>query len=267
MITPFRREARIGIIDGFEVGPEDAPRLLMLHASGTGAASLIRLAEIAAERGWCAILPNLDGYGATRVTGPDAMARHMAVARHLLDQTSSPLPVFGHSMGGFVALRLAADGVPMRRLTVFEPVAIGVLREHAEDAEVLSQDTRAVSRIAPLMAKGRAEDAVRDFISLWNGDRWDDLPEKARQSIVAMAPQINADTAKVSFDTNFASHYAAIDAPLTLVGSEKGPPPAARILDRLADALPRARRVTIADAGHMGPLQVPAQFEAVLPLD
>ena len=41
MIRPFRRETRIGIIDGFEVGPEDAPQLLMLHASGTGAASLL----------------------------------------------------------------------------------------------------------------------------------------------------------------------------------------------------------------------------------
>jgi len=267
MIRPFRRETRIGIIDGFEVGPEDAPRLLMLHASGTGAASLIRLAECAAEQGWCAILPNLDGYGATRAAGPDAMTRHMAVARQILEDAPTPLPVFGHSMGGFVALRLAADGVPMRRITAFEPVAIGVLREHAEDAEVLSQDTRAVARIAPLMAAGRAEEAVRDFISLWNGDRWDDLPAKARQSIVAMAPQINADTANVSFDAHFASHYRTISVPLTLVGSEKGPPPAARILDRLADTLPQARRVTIACAGHMGPLQMPAHFRDVLPLD
>ncbi|MDF1734771.1 MAG: alpha/beta hydrolase [Minwuia sp.] len=267
MIRPFTRETRTGIIDGFVVGPEDAPQFLMLHASGTGSASLIRLAESAAERGHCVILPNLDGYGATRVEGPDAMTRHMAVARHFLEQSSPPLPVFGHSMGGFVTLRLAAEGVAMKRISVFEPVAIGVLREHAEDAEVLELDTRAVSRIAPLMAQGRAEDAVRDFISLWNGDRWDDLPEKARQSIVAMAPQINADTAKVSFDTHFASHYASIDAPVTLIGSENGPPPAGRILDRLAIALPRAMRVTIEGAGHMGPLQAPEKFAAVLPLD
>lgn len=267
MIRPFLRQTPVGTIDGFEVGPEDAPRLLMLHASGTGAASLIRLAELAAARGWCAILPNLAGYGATRVEGPDAMTRHLAVARHLLTQPASPMPVFGHSMGGFVTLLLAAEGQPMRRITVFEPVAIGVLREQPQDAEVLALDTEAVSRIAPLMAQGKPEEAVRDFISLWNGDRWDDLPEKARQSIIAMAPQIDADTARVSFDTRFAAHYAAIRAPLRLVGSAFGPPPAARILDRLAEVLPEAERITIKGAGHMGPLQVPGRFADVLPLD
>lgn len=267
MIRPFQRQSPVGRIDGFEVGAEDAPRLLMLHASGTGAASLIRLAEFAAARGWCAILPNLSGYGATRVDAPDAMTGHLAVARHFLEQSDAPLPVFGHSMGGFVTLLLAAEGLPIRRITVFEPVAIGVLREHPQDAAVLKLDTEAVSRIAPLMAEGKPEEAVRDFISLWNGDRWDDLPEKARQSITAMAPQINADTARVSFDTRFAAHYAAIGVPVRLVGSEKGPPPAARILDRLAEVLPTAERVTIAGAGHMGPLQVPGRFADVLPLD
>ncbi len=267
MIRTFQIEASGGTIDGFHVGAEDAPRLLMLHASGTGAASLIRLAERAAARGWCAILPNLDGYGATRFDGPDAMTRHLAVARSMLQAADAPLPVFGHSMGGFITLRLAVEGAPIQRLSVFEPVAIGVLREHPEDAEKLALDTRAVSRIAPLVAAGRPEEAVRDFISLWNGDKWEDLPEKARQSIVAMAPQIDADTANVSFDTHFAAHYAGIKVPVTLVGSEHGPPPAQAILRRLGDALPHARRVTIAGAGHMGPVQVPQLFEDVLPLD
>ncbi len=267
MITPFRLDTADGTIDGFHVGANDAPRLLMLHASGTGATSLIRLAELAAARGWCAILPNLDGYGTTRLAGPDAMTRHLAVARSILTRASEPLPVFGHSMGGFVALRLAAEGVPIRRLSVFEPVAIGVLREHPEDAEKLALDTAAVSRIAPLMAAGKPAEAVRDFISLWNGDTWDDLPDKARQSIVAMAPQINADTANVSYDTHLAAHYAGIEVPVTLVGSENGPPPARAILHRLGQVLPAARRITIAGAGHMGPVQVPKLFGDVLPLD
>ncbi|MDF1721003.1 MAG: alpha/beta hydrolase [Minwuia sp.] len=267
MIRPFRQDTAKGTIDGFHVGPGDGPSLLMLHASGTGAASLIKLAERAAARGWCAVLPNLDGYGETRVSGPDAMTRHMAVARSVLGGMDGPVPAFGHSMGGFVTLRLAADGVPMRRISVFEPVAIGVLREHPEDAAKLAQDTRAVERIAPMMAAGRPEDAIRDFISLWNGDNWDDLPEKVRQSIVAMAPQINADTASVSFDTHSAAHYAAIDVPMTLAGSEHGPAPAQAILHRLGNALPHARRVTINGAGHMGPVQKPHLFEDVLPLD
>lgn len=267
MIRPFRQEIAEGTIDGFHVGADNAPRLLMLHASGTGATSLIRLAEHAAARGWCAIVPNLDGYGATRLSGPDAMTRHLAVARTILLAAQAPLPVFGHSMGGFVTLRLAADGVPVNRISVFEPVAIGVLREHPEDAEKLALDTVAVSRIAPLMAAGRPEEAVKDFISLWNGETWDDLPEKARKSIIAMAPQINADTANVSFDTHPAAHYAGIDVPVALVGSQFGPPPAQAILRRLGDALPHARRITISGAGHMGPVQVPQLFDRVLPLD
>jgi len=263
----FRQETGIGTIDGYEVGEPDARQCLMLHASGTGAGSLIRLAELAANQGWCAVLPNLDGYGETRVEGADAMARHISVARHLLEAATSPLPVFGHSMGGFVALRLAAAGIAMRQLTVFEPVAIGVLREHAEDAQALILDTKAVERIAPLMAAGRPEEAIRDFISLWNGDNWDELPEKARRSIVSMAPQINADTSTVSYDRYFAAHYATISIPVKLVGSENGPPPAARILDRLAAVLPQAERVTISGTGHMGPLQRPEAFVDVLPLD
>lgn len=257
---PRLAEGAFGRIEFFEFG--DGPAIVMLHASGTGAPTLLPLARLWAGRGRRVVIPAFDGYGGTRISGEgDAIERHGIVLETMLARESEPADLFGHSMGGLVGLTAAARGNALvRTVTAVEPVAIGVLREHPEDAAALAPDDAAVAKIAPAMAEGRHEDAVRDFISLWNGQPWDEMPERMRAAIVRSAPQIHADTSSGALKHVFADFYAAIRVPVTLIETEHGPETARAVIRRLRQALPGAHYERIAGAGHMGPIEKPALF-------
>lgn len=258
---PVRRQAETpsGTIDLYQLG--DGPEcVLMLHASGTGAGSLLALAALVAHPGRTILVPYFDRYGATRMAGDTGLQRHLAVVRGLSATLQAPPRVFGHSMGGYIALRAAAAGMACHSLVAIEPVALGVLAHDPEDRAILEIDRRAVSAIAPKMAAGDPEGAIRDFIGLWNGEAWDAIPDRVRAGILALAPAILADTSAVSFDETPASAYAGIACPVRLVGTGHGPVPARAVLRRLAGAMPGAERRCVAAAGHMGPVQRPDLF-------
>ena len=264
-MTPetLRLDGEFGTIAGFTLDGGDArPPLLMLHASGTGPATLLALAQRAAATGRRVVIPGFDGYGGTAIAGGgDAMSKHCCVADAVLDHLGTAPDLFGHSMGGLVALTVAARGArAVGAITAVEPVAIGVLREHVEDAEALAPDVKAVSKIAPAMAGGRHEDAIRDFISLWNGQPWDRIPEKMRQAIVRMAPQIHADTSSVSFAETPARFYSAIASPVHLVETQRGPVTAHAVIRRLLSTNAAWTSERIDGAGHMGPIEAPDAF-------
>ncbi|WP_416897224.1 MAG: alpha/beta fold hydrolase [Minwuia sp.] len=259
---PLRLDGEFGTVAGFRLGNGSGRPLVMLHASGTGPATLLALAQTAAEAGRTVWVPGFDGYGGTAIAGGgESIARHCTVLEAVLAALGGEVELFGHSMGGLIALTVAARGaLPVRGITAVEPVAIGVLREHAEDAAALAPDAEAVAKIAPAMAEGRHEDAVRDFISLWNGRAWDKMPEKMRTAIIRMAPQIHADTSSVSFATTPAAHYSSIPCPVRLVATERGPVTAHAVIRRLLSANTAWREERIAGVGHMGPIEAPAAF-------
>ena len=91
---------------------EGGPALAMLHASGTGARTLAPLAGLlAADRRVLAV--DFDGYGETRLNAPaDVLERHLAAACHLFRLAGpAPFDLFGHSMGGLVAVLGDGRGV------------------------------------------------------------------------------------------------------------------------------------------------------------
>lgn len=104
----------------------DGPPLLLVHGLGGGAVNFTGLAPLFA-RSHRVLIPDLPGHGGTEplphVDGLDDLAAHaLAVAEHEGVTTAS---VLGYSMGGVVALRLAAarpDAVS--RLVLIAPAGI-----------------------------------------------------------------------------------------------------------------------------------------------
>ncbi|WP_417515367.1 alpha/beta fold hydrolase [Minwuia sp.] len=260
-----RLSGSFGEIAYFDVGGDRRP-LLMLHASGTGPATLLKLAEAAVEAGRRVIIPGFDGYGGTHIeNGDDAIARHRTVVETMLDHMAEPVDVFGHSMGGLLSLTVARTVHPLiRSVTAVEPVAIGVLRAHPDDAEALAADVDAVSRIGPAMDAGRPEDALRDFIGLWNGQDWDTIPPRMREGILRLAPQIRNDTSSVSFLMVGADAYRTISCPVHLIATGRGPETAKAVIRRLREANPAWTSSIVEEAGHMGPIEVPGHFAAFI---
>lgn len=265
-LAPTQISGPFGQVGFFHLPGSGRP-LLMLHASGAGNASLLRLAGMIADRERRPIWSiALDGYPGSQVThGETALHRHIIAVRTILDHVDEPADLFGHSLGGFTALSVAREvGGQVLSVTAVEPVAINTLREHAEDAAALELDDGPVSRIAPAMAAGKPEEAIRDFIEIWNGVRWQDMPQSARDAILRFAPQILEDTNAIRFAGGYASDYNAITCPVHLIGTGHSPETARAIIRRLHGANPSWKTTLISEAGHMGPIEQPELFAPLI---
>lgn len=247
-------------------GAADAPPLVFLHAGGTGADSMRRLAEpFAAHRR--VIVPNFPGYGdAPTDPAVPAIAERVALVETLLHRMPPPIDLVGHSMGGFMALQ-ASECWPDRigRLVAIEPVAFGAIATgDPVDEAALAIDQQGNKALVEAYDRGGREEGIAHFISLWNGTPWASLPEPIRAALMALAPTIRREADAVSNDRTPASAYAPLGARLCVMVTEHSPPPAQRIAVRLNEAAKGSRLVRIPGTGHMGPMQKPALFRPAI---
>jgi pimeloyl-ACP methyl ester carboxylesterase len=248
------------------VAAADAPPLVFLHAGGTGADAMRRLAEpFAAYRQ--VIVPNFPGYGdAPTDPAVPAIAERVALVETLLHRLSAPVDIVGHSMGGFMALQ-ASRHWPDRigRLVAIEPVAFGAIATgDPADEAALAIDQAGNKALVEAYDRGDREEGIAAFISLWNGTPWAALPEPVRAALMALAPTLRREADAVSNDRTPASAYAHLGERLCVIVAEHSPPPAQRIAIRLNEACKGSRLVRIAGAGHMGPMQKPVLFRAAI---
>ena len=245
-------------VDRLQTGQGDRP-LLALHASGTGAHSLLRLAG-KLEKRFSLTLVNLHGYGASRCAGgiEAPLEQHLDVAASALAGFEGrPVHLFGHSMGGVVTLQLAlAHPNAIASLLLAEPVAFGAL-DRQLDADVIELDHRSVQGFS----SGDAS-ALATFIEFWNGTPWPSLPGSVQKALSGIEAQIQREALCVSADNTPADRYAEIQCPVSLMVGSRTNPVARRICERLAQHLPHWRVSTIDDAGHMLAIEQPDQIAA-----
>lgn len=255
-----------GQIEAYQLGVDPDRTddvVVMIHAAGTGAQTLLPLAGMLMRPGRSILIPHLDLYGETRIhRADDRPWRHVQVVHEALRRAGPMVRLIGHSVGGWACMRTLAfhDGAADRALLI-EPVALGAI-QGPEDADALAIDRRAVVSLQDRLA-AHDPDAVADFITVWNGTDWTRLPEKARAALRALTTQIAGDCTETSFDTTPADAYRGIPCPVTLVGTERGPIPALRILERLAPVLGTDVQI-VAGQNHMGPVMQPAAFLPVI---
>lgn len=181
----------------------------------------------------------------------------LAQAIDLIEDWGGPVDVFGHSMGGSVALRLAATRPDLvRRLVLFEPIFFTVA--FADDPELAAQHRAEMADFERHMKAQDHEAGVRAFLDVW-GDRtpWDELPGFLRRDFVAKAPLIEAADPAIFGDPDGIladGLVAAMAMPVLLMASENAPIYAPAINHALARRIKGAVEVTIAEAGHMAPL-------------
>jgi|GEM_PF-540429 len=245
-------------------GDGDIP-VVLIHGSGSGARQMHRLAQllVAAQPSLKILIPELHGYGGAAAPGVhNPIEAHLSILSGVVEDLAQSCYFIGHSMGGFLALKLSAlltattGAVEPAGVVAIEPTAFGVLLDGPDDA-VRQEDRDILLRMSQAMATGRQENGIACFIEYWNQTPWSEIPAPVRSQLVAIAPQIQAEAAAVSTDP---TGTFRINAPVHLMCGGRSPVPAQRIVERLAAALTPVTLEWVADAGHMSVLRTPEKY-------
>jgi pimeloyl-ACP methyl ester carboxylesterase len=251
--------------------------LLILHASATGPRAYTGLARCLNQPNRCILAPAFAGYGSTRIndaTPDDHTARNCAIALEALNaKPASRRFVFGHSMGGLIAILVALDcarrGRPVDALILYEPILHDFLDPASPpDAEALAWDRDIIAQLAKDVHENRPERGLRGFLEAWNEIAWADLPEGVRQQLLANAFNLVRETESMPGQGLGPEAIRDINTPTLFLRGDRSPKFTHLASARAARAIPGAREITLTGYDHMAPLSVPdrvaAKIEAFL---
>lgn len=235
----------------------EGERVVLVHSSGMSGRQWRRL-EAELEPRYRVVVPDLSGSGASpppASTEAFHFAEDVAALVDVLRASDDPVHLVGHSYGGLLALVIAAERPELvRSLAVYDPVAFGVVHD-AHDEAALADLARSDDGTFFDDATGGDARWFRTFIDYWNGaGAWDALPPPTRDGFLAVGRKVFLEVRSLLHDRTPLATWAKIAVPALVLAGERSPLAARSVGTRLAAALPRARLVTVAGAGHMGPL-------------
>lgn len=233
--------------------------VIALHCSGAGAGQWRQLGA--------ALGPNFDlrapEHIGTESAGPwcgnhaFTLADEAAASIGLIDAVDGLVHLIGHSYGGGVALRVALER-PHRiaSLTLYEPSAFYLLASLGEAGALARNEIMGVVRTtAEGVITGDYASAAQYFVDYWNGQgAWNALRPDIRAALTRWLPKAPLDFRALLDEPTPLSAYRDFRFPVLVLRGEHAPPPTRVAAEALADAIPSARLITIAGAGHMGPL-------------
>ena len=252
----------MGTIEVAEWGAGNT-EVVLLHASATGPHTLSGLAKLLLDGSRRISAPAFAGYGKTTVTEPPGISR-VQINRQIADEVLEKCKglrtiLFGHSMGGLVALLAAIErerqGEPLEAVVLYEPILIDLLDPSRPDhAEVQNWDRAVIQRLAESIRSGVPESGVRGFVEAWNETDWLALPKAARQHLVASAGNLARETIAVSYQALEPAKISAFRTPVLLMRGSQSPELVRFVTQASLDLLPNSELSVLGGCGHMGPV-------------
>jgi pimeloyl-ACP methyl ester carboxylesterase len=193
-------------------------------------------------------------------------ALDVAAVGALLAEQRAPVHLVGHSYGGLVALTLARERPSaVRSLAVYDPVAFGVLHASHDAVGLGDLDRAALDPVFLDDAGGGGEAWFEAFVDYWNGPgSWRALPGEARAAFLRVGRKVYLEVRSLLADRTPPAAYECVTAATLLLGGERSPVAAQRVIALLATAIPRARTRVVPGAGHMGPISHAAEVNALV---
>lgn len=176
-----------------------------------------------------------------------------------------PACVVGNSGGAVVGLKLAVTHPNLiARLAVHEPPLFGLIQGHPMMPAVAQR----MGAVLELLKAGDDEGGAKLFVETiaFGPGMWETLTPEMRATFVFNAPTW-LDELSEPIETGLSidlEKLAAFDRPTLLTQGDQSAPFFPAVMDRLASAMPRARRHTFHGAGHVPHVTAPDDYVAVV---
>ena len=174
----------------------------------------------------------------------------------------APAYVAGNSFGATITLRLAVDRPDLvRGIIAHEPPLLSLLARDPAAAAILGELGKKMGSVVQQISSGNHSRAAEEFMgmALAPGE-WTQLPIEFQKTAIENAPTF-LDEAKdpeaLEFDLEWVKGFAS---PALLTMGEQSPSHYGRVLEKLAEVLPHAERLTFANAGHLPHVTHPAAY-------
>jgi pimeloyl-ACP methyl ester carboxylesterase len=203
-----------------------------------------------------------------RPSGPgsirDDVADLAGLIEHLFD---GPAHVVGNSFGAAIVLRLAAQRPELiRSLVAHEPPLLGLLEGRDEVQAMLATVRERIAAVVALLQAGDMAAGAERFVDTvaFGPGAWAQLPQATRETFIFNAPTWLDEAQEPESMTIALDGLSAFRAPALLSSGGQSPPFFAMVMERLAQALPHARRHLFAQAGHVPHLSNADEYTRVV---
>ncbi|MFC8275091.1 alpha/beta fold hydrolase [Streptomyces sp. NPDC057271] len=237
--TPHRVRGRVRSADGtriaYERRGEGVPVILVGGALST-AGTEQPLADLLAPH-YAVVTYDRRGRGGSGDTGPYGVRREIDDLAALIDEVGGRAFVHGVSSGGALALAAAGGGVPIERLSVFEPP----FSTEAGARDAFAWQRR---RLAGLLDRGQHGAAVEMFLGEGAG------PAREGPRVEAVAHTLVYDHEVLGDGTVPAARLGRVHTRVLVVDGGSSPARTRRAALAIAKALPRGRHRTLTGQTH-----------------
>jgi len=230
----------------------NGPGIVILHGGGISERDYHRLAAAMAGQ-FSVHLYNRRGRSDSRpLDGTETVETDTGDLAAVLEHTGAR-SVFGHSGGGFVALR-AGLSLPLERIAVYDPGLSIDGRPSFEFFEAFDRAARAGDSARAMTIMGRAvspDDAAAKLpfgLALLLGRGFIRTPVGRR--FAELMPTIPPEIKRIHDHDVPASEYAGITADVLLAAGSKSPRYFAENCQAIAAAVPRGRAIVIPNSSH-----------------
>lgn len=242
--------------------PGGASPIVCLPSTGLSGLQWRRLAKLLSERGHEILTVDLIGYGGSddwpRAQAPFLTEYDIDVVEALIQLCSGPFHLVGHSYGGRLALLMGLRRPErLRSLALFEPTCFGVLRSTNDAAGLAELEAYDADERFLAADFGGSEAWVERFVDYWSGlGTFAELDDAQRSSWLRSRHKMFEEVRETALDS--VPHQAYVDAlghlPLLTMSGAGSTIAGRRCSEILAEVMPHARHVELADVGHMAPV-------------
>lgn len=226
----------------------NGPPLLFVHGVGTPADIWFRDLEPVASS-FRLIVYNRRGYGESSAAPAEWLGHRDDAAALLTALGAAPAAVVAYSGGAAVGLDLALHQPTLVSSLVLLDPAVNIKRSVTPGLVKTLLMTRILRKL-----RGERAGALywQRFVGSYptGGTAFDKAPPDRRETVLANAVGMFSDADTATRHTIDESRLAALPMPVSIVDAQLSPSFLRKSTARLRQAMPQARNVTIAGAGH-----------------